>query len=104
MIITMSTLPSIAPSGMHAAQMRLDSAAHNIANLGTQGFHSQGVALSEAPGQGGVQAQVTRSTTEGVSLERNIVESLSASYAFKANALVIKNGNATIGSLLDTFA
>lgn len=104
MITTMSTLSSIAQSGMHAAQMRLDSAAHNIANLGTQSFQPQGVSLTEAAGQGGVQAQVTHASNEGASLERNMVESLSASYAFKANAVVIKNGNATIGSLLDTFA
>ena len=42
--------------------------------------------------------------TEGVALEREAVEQLSATYAFAANLQTIKVGNQMLGTLLDTRA
>ena len=37
----MASLASIASSGLQAAQLRLDSSAHNVANMNTNGFKAE---------------------------------------------------------------
>lgn len=100
----MSSAFAIAPSGMRAAQLRLDSSAHNTANLSTPGFHRQQVALQAAPAGAGVQAQLQRAPQAGVAPESEAVEQIAASYAFKANALVLRRQDQMLGSLLDLHA
>lgn len=100
---TMSAISSIAQSGMQAAQLRLASSAHNVANLQTPGFQRQQVQQQALPPQAGVQAQV-RPGSEGTELNTEAVEQISASYAFKANVLMLRSADAMIGSLLDVRA
>ncbi|BEU98576.1 flagellar basal body protein [Acidovorax sp. DW039] len=100
----MASVSSIGNSGLQAAQLRLDSAAHNVANLNTPGFRRQTVEQTEAPGGAGVQASVRRESVEGPALEKDVVEQMSATYAFKANIQVIKTEDQMMGSLLNTKA
>ena len=101
---TMTPLASIARSGLQAAQLRLDSSAHNVANLGTPGFARQAVDQQAAPAQGGVQARAGRSGQPGVALEAEAVEQMAATYAFKASLLVLRTADEMAGSLLDVCA
>jgi flagellar hook-associated protein FlgK len=100
----MASVLSIGSSGMQAAQLRLDASAHNVANLSTPGFRRQVVEQTEAPGSAGVQASVQRAGQEGAALESDVVEQMSATYAFKASLQVIKTNDRMMGALLDTRA
>ena len=100
----MSSAFTIASSGLQAAQLRLDSSAHNVANMNTPGFRRQAVEQQAAPDQGGVQAQTIRMPAPGVALEQDEVEQMAASYAFKANVLVLRTAKEMTGSLLDVRA
>ena len=98
----MASLSSIGNSGLQAAQLRLDTSAHNVANLNAPGFRRQVVEQTESPGGAGVQANVQRSLQEGSALEQDAVEQMAATYAFKANVQVLKTNDRTMGALLDT--
>jgi flagellar hook-associated protein FlgK len=91
---------SAAFSGLQAAQLRLNTSAHNIANLNTSDFRRQSVA-QQAQSNGGVSATVQTASQSGASLEQDVVEQLSASSAFKANLQVFRSHNRMLGSLLD---
>lgn len=97
-----SSLFSIAPSGLRAAQLRLDTSAHNVANMNTAGFRRHSVVQQAVVDQGGVQASVQQASSEGAALEHDMVEQIAASYAFKVNALVLRSADETLGTLLDT--
>lgn len=96
----MTSISSIARSGMSAAQTQLDSSAHNVANLTTTGFRRQEVIQSEQAG-GGVSATITKSSAEGAALETDVVAQLQAKNAFLANLRVFKTGSEMAGALLD---
>ena len=102
----MAHLSSIASSGLHAAQLRLDASAHNVANMNTPGFRRQAVDQQAAADGAGVQASVRRepAAEEGVALEREAVEQMAATYAFKANLQVVRTADERVGSLLDVQA
>ncbi|MCE1193900.1 MAG: flagellar basal body protein [Acidovorax sp.] len=101
----MSSLGSIASSGLQAAQLRLDASANNVANMNTPGYRREVVAQEEASGSTGVRASVQREPqADGVALEEEAVEQMSATYAFKANLQTIKTQDAMMGSLLDVKA
>ena len=100
----MASLSSIGNSGLQAAQLRLDASAHNVANMNTPGFRRQVVEQTEAPGSNGVQASVQRDGQVGSALEKDVVEQMSATYAFKANLQTIKAQDEMMGSLLDVKA
>ncbi|MFT7401271.1 MAG: flagellar hook-associated protein FlgK, partial [Hydrogenophaga sp.] len=53
-ISSVSSAHAIGLSGMRAAQQRLDTHAHNIANAATPGFQRQTVVQTAQPGTGGV--------------------------------------------------
>lgn len=95
----MSAIASIAQSGMHVAQQRLDASAHNVANQQTAGFRRQQVEQQAVP-EGGVSAQTVRGP-EGVALEQEAVEQISASYAYLANLQVLRTNDRMQGTLLD---
>lgn len=100
----MSALATIARSGLQAAQLRLDSSAHNVANLNTPGFRRQTVELQTAPAPGGVQARLAEPAPEpGVALEAEAVEQMAATYAFRANLLVLRRADEMAGTLLDAW-
>ena len=77
---SMTTLSNIALSGMRAAQTALDTSAHNIANLGTEGFHRQQVVQQEAPGGSGQLMDVMTSPTGATFCEsqKELMEALTA--------------------------
>lgn len=100
----MASLSAIANSGLQAAQLRLDSAAHNVANMNTPNFRRQEVRQQSVEPQGGVQASLQRSGVEGTSLEQDVVEQMAATYAFKANIATLKTADQMMGSLLNVKA
>lgn len=101
----MSSLGSIASSGLQAAQLRLDASANNVANMNTANYRREVVAQQEAADSAGVRARVQREQeADGVALEKEAVEQMSATYAFKANLQTIKTQDEMIGSLLDVKA
>jgi flagellar hook protein FlgE len=99
----MASISSISLSGMNAAQTRLDSSAHNVANTETSGFRRQEVIQTEQK-DGGVSAALTKSTVEGAALETDLVAQLQARNAFLANLAVFKTSNQMTGALLDKTA
>ncbi len=99
----MVSIASISLSGMKASQTRLDTSAHNIANLNTEGFVRQEVTQT-AQTQGGVSASVTSATVPGSALETDVVSQLQAKNAFLANLSVFKTHDKMTGALLDSKA
>jgi flagellar basal body rod protein FlgG len=85
---------------MNAAQARLDSAAHNVANTETPAFKRQEVVQTEQKG-GGVATTLSKSSTEGSALETDMVAQLQAKNAFLVNLAVFKTSNQMAGALLD---
>jgi flagellar hook protein FlgE len=96
----MTTLSSIALSGMNAAQTRLDTTAHNVANLATEGFKRQETVQTEQTG-GGVTASVRRADSAGNAVETDVVNQLQAKNSFLANLAVFKTSDKMAGALLD---
>lgn len=96
----MNALSTIAVSGMGAATASLGTAAHNIANLNTEGFRRQAVRQTAVEG-GGVTSQVVPAATSGHALERDMVDMLAAKHAFLANLAVFRASDTMAGSLLD---
>ena len=97
----MTSISSIALSGMNAAQATLNSSAHNVANHKTSGFRRREVVQSAQSG-GGVSTALTTANMEGASLETDVVTQLQAKNAFLANLAVFKTSNAMAGAPLDT--
>jgi flagellar hook-associated protein FlgK len=97
----MSNTLSIALSGLQAAQTRLGTAGHNIANSATPGFKRQTVDASAVP-EGGVAVSVTQASQAGHALEEDMVGLLQGEHAFLANLAVFKAQDRMMGSLLDT--
>lgn len=101
----MASLSSIGSSGLQAAQLRLDASANNVANMNTPGYRREAVAQQAVADNAGVRATVQRQqTAEGVALEQEAVEQMSATYAFKANLQTIKTQDEMLGALLDVRA
>ena len=96
----MSSINSIALSGMNAAQTQLDVAAGNVANAQTRGFQRRAVEQSPQP-DGGVSTRVVKAAQPGPALESDMVSQLQAKNAFLANLSVFKTSNAMAGALLD---
>lgn len=95
--ISMST----ALSGISAAQERLRSSAHNVANLATPGYRREQVELSSLPAESGVQVSRSTATQAGVSAEKELVEQRTATYSYVANLRVLETQINTTGALLD---
>ena len=96
----MSSISSIALSGMNAAQVQMDTSAGNVANVQTEGYRRRQVQQTPQAG-GGVTTQVVTSTHQGPSLETDLVNQLQAKNAFLANLAVFKTSDAMAGALLD---
>lgn len=99
----MSALPSIAQSGLQAAQARLGAAAHNIANVQTGGFKRETVSAQAAP-PGGVVVSISQAAQAGSDLTQDVVDQMGAKNAFLANVQVLKTADQMVGSLLDARA
>jgi hypothetical protein len=92
---------SIALSGINAARMRMDVAAHNIANLPTEGFRRQAVETASQPG-GGVAASVVDAGPGD--LIDDLLQLKVASYALRANLLSLQHAGRFLGALVDAKA
>ncbi len=88
---------------MNAAQVALNSSAHNVANLGTEGFRRQETVQAETPG-GGVSTSTRRAEQAGEALETDLVAQLEAKNTFLANLQVFKTSSKMAGTLLDETA
>lgn len=99
----MSSITAIAGSGLSAAMLAMDTAAHNLANLQTPGFRRQQVVQAEQAG-GGVEATTVRAAASGDALADDMVHEQIAAYSFKANLLTLKTGQKMLGTLLDIAA
>ena len=97
----MSSALSAAASGLQAASLRLDATAHNLANAHTPGFRRDEVKATARPGSDGVDARIERSAHEGVSLEQEVVDQMTAAVVFKANAKLVSTVDRTLGAWLD---
>ncbi len=95
----MTSLPSIALSGLGAADAAMQAHAHNLANLGTEGFRRSGTLQTAQPG-GGVQAEWTRAAAPGHAIEADLVGQLQAKNAALANLAVFRSWDQMTGSLL----
>ncbi len=96
----MSSIASIALSGLNAASSQLATAAHNIANAQTPGFRRQFMQQTAQP-DGGVIVSIGRAAETGDALAEDVVTQMSATYAFKANVLMLKTQDRMLGNLLD---
>jgi len=91
---------------MRAAQLRLDVAAHNVANAQTPDFQRSQV-RQQAQLPSGVVAQVERLPVRGADLVQDVVQQRAAAADFAANLLSVRVGFSTdraLGTLLDTRA
>jgi flagellar hook protein FlgE len=109
-----SSILSIAQSGLQVASLRLAVSANNVANALTDGFAPSRVEAQEAP-SGGVEgavvkqndpqfeAQVDRAIlgASGTDLIQESVNQLLAASLFQANLATLKTTDETIGVLLD---
>jgi flagellar basal-body rod protein FlgC len=100
----MASISSIATSGMHAAQQRLQASAHNLANLQTDGFQRQQVVQLERSDAGGVDIATRRSESLGVSIASEVVDHISAQVDFAANVNVFRTADRMAGALLSVYA
>jgi len=99
----MNTTSAISLSGMQAAQVRLQTSAHNIANGQTEGFRP--LEVEQTPNaEGGVTAHVRRSNLVGEDLVTDVVDQLRAKNDFLANLAVFKTSEKMLGSLIDQVA
>lgn len=99
----MNSITSIGLSGLAAAQARLGSAAHNVANAASPGFHRQTV-VAEARAEGGVSFHFGRDAAAGADLAADLVAQRQAVYDFKANLRTLQAADAMTGALLDALA
>ncbi|WP_298829105.1 flagellar basal body protein [uncultured Piscinibacter sp.] len=96
----MSPISSTALSGLNAASLHLQSAAHNIANAQTPGFHRQQV-LQRAEPAGGVHTSLMRAAAPGDALAEDIVDRMVSSVVYRANLQTLRVERDMTGSLLD---
>lgn len=99
----MQLVSSIARSGMTAASVHMDTAAHNIANLQTEGYR-RSVATAEIQMGGGVVARVGKAPATGQALEADVVGLMAARQAFGVNMSVFRASDTMAGALLDMLA
>jgi len=99
----MSSISSIAQSGMQAALQRQSAAANNIANQNTDGFRRERVDQQADP-NGGTTTSVSRMPQPGSQLEQDMVDQISSSYSFQASLKTLKVNDQMMGTLLDVKA
>ncbi|MBX9835454.1 MAG: flagellar basal body rod protein [Burkholderiaceae bacterium] len=102
-MVVLNSINATASSGLQAAQLRLGTSAHNVANQQTAQFQRQSAVQQTQPG-GGVTASVQTAQGSGTRLEADMVEQMSATYNFKANLKILHTADQMLGTLLDEYA
>ncbi|MES2843326.1 MAG: flagellar basal body rod protein [Pseudomonadota bacterium] len=98
---------AIGLSGMRAAQLKLDSHAHNVANVQTPDFRRQVTTQTAVPDLGGVDAQIGREAEVSAPFDRlaeDLVGQRMSLYSFAANLRTVQTEDRMLGTLLDTQA
>ncbi|MEZ5662524.1 MAG: flagellar basal body rod protein [Burkholderiaceae bacterium] len=89
-------------SGMQAARLRLDSSAHNVANVMTPDFRRQVVSQTARPDQGGVDARLEPTGAGGFDrLAEDLVQQKLGLYSFEASLRTVQAHDDMLGTLLD---
>ena len=96
----MNITSTTALTGVQAASLRMESAAHNIANANTPNFQRQVVTL-QTQEQAGVLTTIGKDEEIGAALAADLVEQMDAAAAYRANLRMIQADQQTTGSLLD---
>lgn len=99
-----SPVAAVGLSGMRAAQLRLDSHAHNIANAQTPDFRRQVTAQTVRPDAGGVDTQIGREAGVSPPLARladDLVGERQSLYSYAANLRTVQTEDRMLGTLLD---
>ncbi len=102
-----SSATAIGLSGMRAAQLQLDSHAHNVANVQTPDFRRHVTIQTARPDAGGVDTQITRETGVSAPFDRladDLVGQRMSLYSFAANLRTVQTEDRMLGTLLDTKA
>lgn len=102
-----SSASAIGLSGMRAAQLKLDSHAHNVANVQTPDFRRQVTTQTARPDAGGVDTQTARETGVSAPFDRladDLVGQRMSLYSFAANLRTVQTEDRMLGTLLDTQA
>lgn len=108
----MSSVFDVARSGLSAAERRLSTSAHNVANALTTGFRPLAVVAQEQPG-GGVTARVVRPNDpavesrldalalgSGTDLATEMVSQMTAAAAYRANLATLRTADEMEGALV----
>jgi flagellar hook protein FlgE len=96
----MSSISSVALSGMNAAQFDLQASAQNLANLSTAGYRRQLVS-SAASSDGGVSVASASAPGPGNALATDVLGLSQAKNDFAANLAVFRAGDQMLGTLID---
>jgi flagellar basal body rod protein FlgC len=105
---------AVGASGARAAEVSLQAAAHNVANLNTDGFQAGRATLADSPG-GGVTASVVPSgepapliargdtfvRASNTDLVADTITRAAASAAYRANLRTVSDASDLVGTLLD---
>ena len=95
----MSSINGISGSALQAYGASLQTAAHNVANLNTDGFTASRATFQEN-GAGGVSAAMS-STGDTVDISKEATTLLSDTNGFKANLSVLKTADEMTKELLN---
>nr|WP_298155081.1 hypothetical protein [uncultured Pseudoxanthomonas sp.] len=99
----MTPIAGIATSGLRAAALGMQAAAHNIANLATPDATRQAVALS-AEASGGVSATVVEAAADPAAPVEDVAAMLTYKAMAGGNLFVLRVADQTLGGLLDISA
>ena len=96
----MAPIAGIATSGLRAAALGMQAAAHNLANLATPAAARPAVVLSAGP-TGGVAAALVEASPDPAAPVEDVAATLTYKAMAGANVFVLKVADQTLGSLLD---
>lgn len=102
-----SSATAIGLSGMRAAQLKLDSHAHNVANVQTPEFRRQVTVQTARADSGGVDTQTAREPDVSAPFDRladDLVGQRMSLYSFAANLRTVQAEDRMLGTLLDARA
>jgi flagellar hook protein FlgE len=97
----MSSIFGVSRSGLEAAQVRLRVAAHNVANVATEGFQRQAVQATTVEGGGVITRVVPQAVQPAVPIVQDLLAAKSARSEFQANLKMVKTSFDLIGTLFD---
>jgi len=97
----MSSIFGVSRSGLEAAQVRLRVAAHNVANVATEGFQRQAVQATTVEGGGVITRVVPQAVQPAVPIVQDLLAAKSARSEFQANLKMVRTSFDLIGTLFD---